>query len=115
GLATLAYLPLRALRHPLVDWGAPSTWPRFWWTVSAQAFQKSLERAQRSDAPAVAWALARELRLVGLLLAIAGAYVLARQPGRRRLALFLAGAALLDACAPALVGFDPANPDAYGY
>ena len=27
----------------------------------------------------------------------------------------LLGAALLDAATPALVGFDPANPDAYGY
>jgi len=115
GLATLAYLPLRALRHPLVDWGAPSTWPRFWWTISAQAFQKSLARAQAGDALAVVWALARELHPIGLLLAIGGAYVLARQPGRRRLGLFLVAAALLDACAPALVGFDPENPDAYGY
>jgi Protein O-mannosyl-transferase TMEM260-like len=115
GAATLAYLPLRALRHPLVDWGAPSTWPRLWWTLSAQAFQKSLARGQASDAGGVALALARELHPVGALLALGGAYVLLRLPGRRRLGLFLLGAALLDALAPALVGFDPQNPDAYGY
>jgi hypothetical protein len=114
GLAPWAYLPLRAARHPLVDWGAPTTLARFVWTVSAQAFQKAVTRGQVTDIGGVAGALAAELWLLGALTAFAGAYVLLRR-GRRRLALVLLGAALADAAAPALVGFDPANPDAYGY
>ena len=113
-VAVWAYLPLRAARHPLVDWGAPTTLARIFWTVSARAFQKAVARGQVGDVGAVAAALAAELWLVGAFLALGGAYVLVRL-GRRRLALMLLGAALLDAATPALVGFDPANPDAYGY
>ena len=112
--AVWAYLPLRAARHPLVDWGAPTTLARIVWTVSARAFQKSVARGQVGDVGSVAAALAAELWLVGAFLALGGAYVLVRL-GRRRLALLLLGAALFDAATPALVGFDPANPDAYGY
>jgi hypothetical protein len=112
--AMWAYLPLRAARHPLVDWGAPTTLARIFWTVSAQAFQKAVARGQVADVGGVAAALAAELWLVGAFLALGGAYVLVRL-GRARLALMLLGAALCDAATPALVGFDPANPDAYGY
>ena len=112
--AVWAYLPLRAARHPLVDWGAPTTLSRIWWTVSARAFQKAVARGQVGDVGSVAAALAAELWLVGAFLALGGAYVLVRL-GRRRLALLLLGAALCDAATPALVGFDPSNPDAYGY
>ncbi|HEX4459217.1 MAG TPA: DUF2723 domain-containing protein [Polyangia bacterium] len=114
GLGMWCYLPLRAARHPLVNWGAPTTFARIFWTVSARAFQKAVARGQTSDIAGVAGALAAELWLVGALAALAGAYVLARL-GRVRLALLLLGAALADAATPALVGFDPANPDAYGY
>ncbi|MGZ3442537.1 MAG: protein O-mannosyl-transferase family, partial [Polyangia bacterium] len=112
--AVWAYQPLRAARHPLVDWGAPTTLARIWWTVSARAFQKAVARGQVGDVGSVAAALAAELWLVGAFLALGGAYVLLRI-GRRRLALLLLAAALCDAATPALVGFDRANPDAYGY
>jgi hypothetical protein len=113
-LTVFAYLPLRAARHPLVDWGAPTTPERFFWTVSARAFQKATARGQAGDLVAVAAALARELHLVGALFGLGGAYVLARV-GKLRVAALLLGGALLCAAVPALVGFDPANPDAYGY
>lgn len=112
--AVWAYLPLRAARHALVDWGAPTTLGRIFWTVSAQAFDKAVARGRVADVGGVAGALAAELWLVGALFALGGAYVLLRL-GRRRLALVLLGAALCDAATPAMVGFDPANPDAYGY
>jgi hypothetical protein len=115
GVAFLAYLPLRAARHPLVNWGVPSTWSRLYWTVSAQAFQKSVARGSTGDVPGVAAALAAQLHPVGALLALGGLYVMVRLPRLRRLGLLLCGAALCDAAMPALVGFDPANPDAYGY
>ena len=112
--AVWAYLPLRAARHPLVDWGAPTTLARIWWTVSARAFHKAVARGQLADVGRVAAALAGELWLVGAFLALGGAYLLLRL-GRRRLAMMLLAAALCDAATPALVGFDSANPDAYGY
>jgi hypothetical protein len=112
GLLVYLYLPLRAARHPEVDWGAPTTLARFVWTVSARAFQKSLGRAEASTP--VAFALAAELG-VSAPLALLGAYLLVRLRETRRLGLLLVGGAAAVAAAPALVGFDPANPDAYGY
>jgi hypothetical protein len=109
-----AYLPLRALRHPAVDWGVPSTVARFAWTVSARAFQKSLAHGRDFDAAGVAAALAGALGLWSVLAGL-GTYLLFRLGDTRRAAILLVGAALLDAAAPAMVGFDPANPDAYGY
>lgn len=114
GLAVYAYLPLRAARHPRIDWGAPLTWERLVWTVSAAAFQKSLAHATSGDAPTVVFVLGRELTLLAPL-ALLGLYVLARIHDTRRAALLLATAALASAAAPALVGFDAENPDAYGY
>lgn len=114
GLIAYAYLPLRALRHPLVDWGAPSSPARFFWVVSARAFQKSLGHAAAAPAFQVADAVIRQLRLVAPL-ALLSAYLLVRLRPTRRLALFLLAAALLDMAAPALIGFDAENPDAYGY
>ncbi len=115
GLCAYVYLPLRASRHPLVDWGVPSTWSRFFWTVSARAFQKSVDRGGGGDVSDVLLALGVELRLVGALLAVAGIYLLVRVKSLRTMGAFLALAALCDALAPALVGFDSANPDAFGY
>ncbi|HEX2570320.1 MAG TPA: DUF2723 domain-containing protein [Polyangia bacterium] len=114
GLAVYAYLPLRAGRHPLIDWGAPLTFDRFAWTVSASAFQKSLAHATSGDAPAIVFVLGRELALLAPL-ALLGLYALARLHDTRRAALLLTTAALASAAAPALVGFDAENPDAYGY
>jgi hypothetical protein len=115
GAALIVALPLRAARHPLVDWGAPLDAARVWWLVTAQAFQKAVARGSAGDLAAVAFELTAQLRVAGALLAIGGAWLLLRTRALRRLGGFLVAAALLDAAMPALVGFDPANPDAYGY
>jgi hypothetical protein len=38
GLGVYAYLPVAASRHPPVNWGAPSTWHRFLWVVTAKQY-----------------------------------------------------------------------------
>ncbi len=117
GLSVYAYLPLRAMHHPLIDWGAATTLRRVLWVVSARAFQQAVARGQAgaADALGVVPALVTQLHLVGALLALGGLYLLVRAGSTRRLGLFLLAAVILDAAAPALVGFDEANPDAYGY
>lgn len=114
GLCCYAYLPLRALRHPEVDWGAPSSLERFLWTVSARAFQKSLSHATLGGAPEVAAALGEEL-VVLWPLALVGVGLLCALAPLRRLGLLVLFGVLLVAAGPALVGFDAQNPDAYGY
>ncbi|HEY7954440.1 MAG TPA: DUF2723 domain-containing protein, partial [Polyangia bacterium] len=89
GLAVLVYLPLRAAHQPLVDWGAPTTLGRLWWTVTAKAFQKAVAHAQAGSVPEVLAAVVEQLHLVGALLALGGGYVMLRRRGVRRLALFL--------------------------
>jgi hypothetical protein len=114
GLLLYAYLPLRAARHPLVNWGAPSTWGRFLWTVSAQAFQKSARVPEGGD-EAVVGALLEAIHPLGLCLAAVGLYAVLRLPSTRRLGAYALLCVLLVAGGRAMLGFDPANPDAHGY
>ncbi|HNS52565.1 MAG TPA: DUF2723 domain-containing protein [Anaerolineae bacterium] len=39
GLSAYSYLPVAASTVPPVNWGAPSTWPRFLWVVAAKPYQ----------------------------------------------------------------------------
>ena len=114
GLCAYLYLPLRAARHPLVDWGAPTTWSRFFWVVSAAPFRKSVRAPEAGDAD-VMGALVEALHPIGFLLAALGLYLLVRRRETRRIGLALGAAIALGAGGRALQGFDPANPDAYGY
>lgn len=119
GLAPLAYLPLRARQQPRVNWGAPTTFERFTWVVSARAFQQSVDRAAKESvghrAGGAIFAVLGGLSPVGGLLALAGLYLAARRRQSRGLAALLAGIGLFNLAGPLLVGFDPFNPDAHGY
>ncbi len=42
GLAIYLYLPARAAADPLLNWGQPDTWQRFWWQVTAKQYRVSL-------------------------------------------------------------------------
>jgi hypothetical protein len=118
GLASLSYLPLRAARDPAVNWGDPDTAGRFAWTVSARAFSTALERpagARGHETAQVLGAVIEQLTPVVFLAALAGAYFLLRRREGRRTAALLVGVAVCVSLGPALVEFDPQNPDAYGY
>jgi hypothetical protein len=39
GLAVYAYLPISASRSPLINWGDPKTFERFWWHVTGRQYQ----------------------------------------------------------------------------
>jgi hypothetical protein len=39
GLAIYAYLPLAASRSPVMNWGDPKTFERFWWHVTGRQYQ----------------------------------------------------------------------------
>lgn len=40
GLLVYVYLPLRASADPIVNWGDPSTWEGFKWTVTGQGYRR---------------------------------------------------------------------------
>lgn len=119
GLAVLLQLPVRAARHPVVDWGAPHTAERFVWTVSAQAFHKATTNEQVSppaeDLAQVLAALVEHATWLLALAALLGLYLGLRLRATRPATLALAGIAAFGAGGRVLVGFDPQIPDAHGY
>lgn len=119
GLAALLYLPVRASRHPEVNWGAPDTAERFAWTVSARAFQKSVggERPTGAgeDSAQIGVALIGNAGVPVVALALIGLYAGLRRRERRGVWLLLAGVVGLGVGARALVGFEPNTPDHHAY
>jgi hypothetical protein len=111
GLGAFLYLPLRA-GHDLLGWGDPDRWPAFAWTVSAQAFQKSLRGAGAFVGDLLV-AVTDNLSLPVAGLALVGAYVLLRR--RPSVGLVLVGVAGAGIIGRAVLGFDADNPDALGY
>jgi hypothetical protein len=119
GLATYLFLPLRALRDPFLDLGDPATPGRFWWVVTAQAFQKSVE----PDAVApfgerladVMLVSGEDLHIVVAVVALLGAYFMLRVTATRKYALFWLTLWLVYVLGRAVLGFVVGNPDASAY
>ena len=118
GLATYAYLPLRAGRAYLTL-GEPTDLGRMWWVVSAEAFQKN----QGDGVPQplgerfadVAVQLGDSLGTAVLFIALAGFYALLRHASSRRLGVLWLLVAVFFVAARAWLGFVRSNPDALGY
>jgi len=120
GASTLlgyVYLYLRALRQPAISWPWPDTGDGLIWTVTAQAFQKTTERATNvgliEGIERVTFMLADHLSPLGLALGIAS--LIAIVVARRGVGVILALAILLNLVTQLLLDFDPQNPDVAGY
>ncbi len=119
GLLTYLYLPLRALRGPYLNLGDPSTPGRFIWTVTAEAFQKSI--APGTAAPFgetladVLIAMGQDLHVVTLAASLLGAYFMLRVKSTRKYGLFWLTLWLVLVVGRASLGFVRGNPDALGY
>jgi hypothetical protein len=119
GLATYVFLPLRALQQPFLDLGDPSTPSRFWWVVSAQAFQKSVDTSAVSPfgdrLMDVLLVGGEDLHIVVVVVALLGAYFMLRVTTTRKYALFWLTLWLVYAVGRAFLGFVVGNPDARAY
>jgi hypothetical protein len=119
GLCALAYIPIRSMTHPEVNFGAPHTLERFLWTLRGDAWNKSVNLEHAStpfmDSVQVLLALGEALTLPLLLLALVGAVALLRNSAWRRLGLLIVGSSALCVCARVLLGFDPETPDHHAY
>jgi hypothetical protein len=118
GLSTYLYLPIRASTHPPIDLGHPTDLASFFWVVSARAYQGT--HAIEADPLGVrvldvTVALAEDLHLVTLFVALLGAYVIVRADGARRIGLVWLAVALFGWLGRAMLGFVNGNPDALGY
>lgn len=119
GLATYLYLPIRALAGPYLNLGDPSSPGRFWWVISAQAFQKSVS----PDAVApfgerladVLLVTGEDLHAALLVVSLLGAYFMLRVGSTRKYGLFWLTLWLVYALGRASIGFVHGNPDAIAY
>lgn len=119
GLSTYLYLPLRAASGAFQRFGSPDSAERFWWVVSAQAFQKNTG----SGVPApvgerfadVLVQLALDLSPLTVILALGGIYVGLRVRATRRIGLLWLLLLSTHIAARAWLGFVRHNPDALGY
>ena len=88
GLLPYLYLPIRAATHPAMNLGDPVTLSRFFWVVSAQAYQgtHAITPEPLFDRMLdVVVSLIDGLSPVPVLLALAGAYAVLRMPGAVRI------------------------------
>ncbi len=119
GLSALAYLPIRSLTHPIVNFGAPHTLERFFWTLRGAAFSKSANTEHFSsplvDTVQVVMALADAITLPLFLLALMGAAQLLGHASLRRLGALLLGIVIFSSGFRVLLGFDPETPDHHAY
>jgi hypothetical protein len=119
GLLTYLYLPLRALSQPFLNLGDPSNPGRFFWVVTAEAFQKSISPevvAPFSKRLAdVLIATGEDLHVAMLVVALLGAYFMLRVKSSRKYALFWLTLWVVYALGRAAIGFVHGNPDAIAY
>lgn len=119
GLLTYVYLPIRASAAPFLNLGDPSSFGRFFWVITAKAFQKSV--APHAVAPFgerfadVLVVTAEDLHVVSLALALLGVYFMLRVRPARKLALFWLTLWAAYALGRAAIGFIRGNPDAVAY
>jgi hypothetical protein len=137
GAAIYLYLPLRAAADPLLNWGRPDTWQRFWWHITAKQYRVSLLSApvwpqvmfaarlwwtQFMPVGLVllgigAWRMFRSQRALFVTLALiilfstlyAWGYVIEDDGDAYYLTAFLAGAVWVAWGAQAILSLDPLN------
>ncbi len=119
GLATYAYLPIRASQHPALNLGEPSNLSRLFWVVSAEAFHKVATKGVPQPLSErffdVLVGYHDTLSPVVLLAALGGLYLTLRVSHTRRFGLIWGIVLVLGTAARAWMGFVRDNPDALGY
>ncbi len=119
GLCALLYLPVRSLTHPLVNFGAPHTLDRFYWTLSGAAFSKSLSSDHLTppldDFFAILIALSSALSLPVLLLAIFGGLLALNRERERSTTLLLVLISTLCITVRVMLGFESNTTDHHAY
>lgn len=118
GLSAYIYLPARASTSPPIDLGHPTDLSRFFWVVSARAYQST--HAIEMDPLGVRMMdvivqLVDNLHVVPVVLALGGAYAIARTPGARRIGWVWGATMVVGVLGRAWLGFVRHNPDALGY
>jgi hypothetical protein len=117
-LAAYAYLPIRALTDPVINWSDPRTASRFWDVLTAKTFQVSVSGDTRGISVGENLAVAlgmfiEQLSVPAFLTAIAGLLLLVRRAPI--VAVLFTVTLLANLMTKGLMFIDPDNPDDYGY
>lgn len=119
GLLPYLFLPLRSVAGAPVALGGVHSASDFLWVVTAKVYQKSMarEHAASLDDRSLDAVLSMmgEIGPVIVVSAAAGLYLLLRRPKTRLPGVVLALTAGVAILLRSIMGFDPFNPDYYGY
>jgi len=112
GLSVYAYLPIRALNHPLLNWGNPQTFENFIGHISGKQFRVWMFSSVDIAKKQLQYFIDRipiEYNAVVLVIALGGAIVMAIAAGRRFVFVLL----LFVACVGYSINYDIHDIDAY--
>ncbi len=119
GLIPYIFLPIRSASGAAVSLGGVHSLKDFFWVVSARVYQKSMVRQhvqELSDRSLDAlFSMMGELGPVIIAASAAGLYLLLRRNQTRMTGLILFLIIAITLLLRSIMGFDPFNPDYYGY
>ena len=119
GLVPYLFLPLRSASGAAVSLGGVGSLSDLFWVVSAKVYQKSMVRdhaASLGERSADALlTMIGEIGPIVLVAAAAGLYLLLRKSSTRMVGLVLFLVISVTLFLRSIMGFDPFNPDYYGY
>ncbi|MBN2804076.1 MAG: DUF2723 domain-containing protein [Deltaproteobacteria bacterium] len=119
GLLPYLFIIIRSMSYPEIGLGAVYSVKDFIWVITAAVYQKSMTKFVPSylmDSPIDGiFSVMNELGPIIVVCAFAGFYLLLRRKSTRvaGITIFIGGATTL--MLRAYMGFDPYNPDYYGY
>ncbi len=119
GLLPYLFLPLRSASGVAVSLGGVHSLPELLWVVSAKVYQKSM--AQQHSTSLNERSLDAFFTVMGqmgpivVVVALGGFYMMMRRRRTRLTGVLMALLALVPMVLRAAMGFDPFNPDYYGY
>jgi hypothetical protein len=119
GLLPYAFIPLRSAAGAPIALGGVHSPAQMAWVVSAKVYQKSMLREHTTTVGDrsldALFTMMAELSPVLVVAAVAGLYLLLRRPATRLTGVVLSLLIGVTLLLRAIMGFDPFNPDYYGY
>ncbi|MCP4599434.1 MAG: DUF2723 domain-containing protein [Proteobacteria bacterium] len=119
GLVPYVFLPIRSASGAAVSLGGVHSLGDFFWVISAKVYQKSMakqhiEKLSDRSLDAI-YTMMGELGPVIIVVSLAGLYLLLRRRPTRMAGLILFLLTAITVLLRSIMGFDPFNPDYYGY
>jgi len=119
GLFTYAYLPLRALARPPMNLGSPTDPHAFFWVVSGRVYGSTVATVDARPLDElyaeVLILLVQSLQVPAVLAAVAGFYLLLRNPAGRATGTLWLLTWLCNFAVAGAMGLTLTNPDRWGY